>query len=513
MNDGEHEANHGPARSHPDRDDEILGIMHAWRLRTLNTVLTVVAVLGSASIISLFFSATGDRGQLPALLIFLAAYLLILVLAFYRRPDWRIRGWGFLLLAYLVGILSFFRGGLAGAGREYLMIIPILATILIGVRPGMATAILSVLIMLAFAFIADAGFLQGTLIYQQNPVDLASWVQEIAYTSVLIGVGTSLLILFNRYLLRMLAVERQTSQDLEHARARLEEYSQTLEDKVGQRTAELAQALEVVEQDRQRMEKELALAGSIQASFMSRELPQVSGWEWAASLIPARQTSGDFYDICPLSKDRYGILVADVVDKGVGAALFMALCWALVHTYASQHPDRPDLVVQKVNQRLFRDTHTGQFVTLFYGVLDARKGVMSYCNAGHNPPYLFGSGPASSVQSMERTGVPLGIFQEVSWKTCTTRFSPGDLLVLYTDGVTEAENGHHQFFGSNRLVSVVTENLRRSPQDIREAIIREVSEFAGGQSQGDDITLMVVARGPEPGGVSDGGPSVPRLAK
>jgi sigma-B regulation protein RsbU (phosphoserine phosphatase) len=300
---------------------------------------------------------------------------------------------------------------------------------------------------------------------------------------------------FNRYLLRMVVAERQTSRQLELAHNSLEEYSQTLEDKVAQRTAELDQANKVLEQEKQRMEEELALAGHIQASFMSRELPEVSGWQWAASLIPAWQTSGDFYDICPLGKDRYAILVADVVDKGVGAALFMALCWALVHTYASQHPDRPDLVAQKVNQRLFQDTHSGQFVTLFYGVLDARKGLLSYINAGHNPPYLFSPDEDRSAQPMQRSGVPLGIFQGISWETCSTRFRPGDLLVLYTDGVTEAENGVHELFGTNRLVSVVQENLRKSPRDIHEAIIHEVHDFAGGVSQGDDITLMVLARG------------------
>jgi sigma-B regulation protein RsbU (phosphoserine phosphatase) len=241
------------------------------------------------------------------------------------------------------------------------------------------------------------------------------------------------------------------------------------------------------------MEQELALAGSVQAGFMSSELPQIAGWQRAASLIPARQTSGDFYDIYPLSKDRYGILVADVVDKGVGAALFMALCWALVHTYASQHPDRPDLVVQKVNHRLFSDTHTRQFVTLFYGVIDARKNEMSYCNAGHNPPYLFSTRATPSVQSLEHTGVPLGIFQGMSWQIGLACFQPGDLLVLYTDGVTEAENANHEFFGSEGLVGVIRENLGKSAQEVHETIIRGLHEFAGSWSQCDDITLMVLA--------------------
>lgn len=494
MNHSDNDFNQSTAQNnHQGRSQEILTAMNAWRLKTLNTVLAVVAGFGFVSIITLFASSIGETRQLTTDLFFITAYLLIVALAFYRRQDWRLRGWGFIFITYLVGAISLSRGGLAGAGREYLMIIPILATILIGVRAGMTTAILSLLVMVAFSFIMDAGYLREWLIYQQNPVDLASWAEEIAYSAVLMGIGTSLLILFDRHLLRMLVAERQASRELEHAHARLEGYSQTLEQKVSERTSELALALQVVEQANHRMERELDLAGSIQASFMSNDLPQIAGWQRAASLIPARQTYGDFYDIYPLGKGRYGILVADVVDKGVGAALFMALCWALVHTYASQHPDRPDLVVQKVNHRLLRDTHTGQFVTLFYGVLDASKCSMSYCNAGHNPPYLFSSGESPSVKSLEHTGVPLGIFKGISWKINTTCFHPGDLLVLYTDGVTEAENAYHELFGGDRLVRVIGENLGKNAQEVHEAVIGDICEFAGGLSHCDDITLMVLA--------------------
>jgi sigma-B regulation protein RsbU (phosphoserine phosphatase) len=233
---------------------------------------------------------------------------------------------------------------------------------------------------------------------------------------------------------------------------------------------------------------------------MSSELPKIAGWQLAARLIPARQTSGDFYDIYSLGKDRYGILVADVVDKGVGAALFMALCWALFHTYATQHPDRPDLVLQKVNDRLLRDTHSGQFVTLFYGVLDARKGRLSYCNAGHNPPYLFPTDSGGAFQRLDRTGVPLGILSGLAWSTARAGFQPGDLLVLYTDGVTEAENGAHEFYGSERMIGVIQESLGRSAEEVGEAVVQGVSDFIGREALGDDITLVVLGCGPRSAG-------------
>jgi hypothetical protein len=138
--------------------------MNTWRVKTLNTVLVVVAILGFVSIIALSASGAGEKGQLPVDLFFLTTYLMILILAFYRRLPWRFRGWGFLFIIYMVGIVSLLRGGLAGAGREYLIIIPILATILVGVGAGVATAILSLVIMVTFSFIADAGILKDWLI-------------------------------------------------------------------------------------------------------------------------------------------------------------------------------------------------------------------------------------------------------------------------------------------------------------------------------------------------------------
>lgn len=172
----------------------------------------------------------------------------------------------------------------------------------------------------------------------------------------------------------------------------------------------------------------------------------------------------------------------------------MAFCWALIHTFASQHSDRPDLVMQKVNHRLFRDTHTDQFVTLFYGVLDTRENIMYYCNAGHNPPYLFRASENQFIQSLDRTGMPLGISEGISWKISPVCFQPGDLLVLYTDGVTEAENPFHEFFGCDRLITMIKENLGKRAQEIHANVIGGLCEFAGSLSQCDDITLMVLVR-------------------
>ena len=189
-----------------------------------------------------------------------------------------------------------------------------------------------------------------------------------------------------------------------------------------------------------KLEQELTLAGKVQASFLPRELPHIPNWDLAVTLEPASETSGDFYDISRLPNGRLGILMADVVDKGVGAALFMALSWTLFRTYAAEYPAQPEMVLTAANRRILLDTDASQFVTVFYGILDPATGSMVYCNAGHVPPYVISPQEPGDVRELIRTGLPLGIFEDRAWEQAAVQLAPGDVMVLYTDGVTDAEN-------------------------------------------------------------------------
>jgi sigma-B regulation protein RsbU (phosphoserine phosphatase) len=243
----------------------------------------------------------------------------------------------------------------------------------------------------------------------------------------------------------------------------------------------------------QRFEQELALAGRIQTSFLP-DVPHVPGWQLAVTLRPARETSGDFYDLNPLSDGQLGIIVADVVDKGVGAALYMALSWILLRTYTAEYPAQPEHVFSAVNRRMVTDAHTDQFVTAFYGILDPTSGRLTYCNAGHNPPYLASAQDKPSVKRLNTTGLPLGVFEDTDWKEEIVQVAPGDALVLYTDGITEAQNSEQYLFGEDRLLTCVQSNLGRSAQDVQNAILADISEFVGQAPQVDDITLAVIQR-------------------
>ncbi len=246
----------------------------------------------------------------------------------------------------------------------------------------------------------------------------------------------------------------------------------------------------------QRFEKELALAAEIQASFLPGEIPDLPGWQLTATLIPARETSGDFYDLIPLPGGRWGLVVADVTDKGTGAALYMALSRTLIRTYAVEYDMQPELALNVAHRRILEDTQTKQFVTVFYGILDPSTGTLTYCNAGHNPPYLFCKSGDDAIKELENTGPPLGLrmFKDLPLEQRTVQLVPGDVLVLYSDGVTEAQDVQYELFDEERLMQVGQANLGRSAQEIQQTILEEVDKFVGDAPQADDITLMVLAR-------------------
>ncbi|MCP4539162.1 MAG: PP2C family protein-serine/threonine phosphatase [Chloroflexi bacterium] len=260
------------------------------------------------------------------------------------------------------------------------------------------------------------------------------------------------------------------------------------------------------ELDKQRVEQELALAWQIQASFLPDDLPKIPGWQLAATLTPARETSGDFYDVIPLSNGKLGILIADVADKGMAAALYMALSRTLIRTYADEYDTQPELALSAANRRILTDTRADLFVTVFYGILDPATGTLTYCNAGHNPPYLLDTQNGDLLQEMRRTGMALGVIEDVIWEQKVVQIAPGDVLVLYTDGVTDAQNAQEVLFGEEQLLEVVRANVgapadQNSPtgqgfsaQSIHEALTIEIQKFVSDAPQFDDLTLMILVR-------------------
>jgi serine phosphatase RsbU (regulator of sigma subunit) len=246
--------------------------------------------------------------------------------------------------------------------------------------------------------------------------------------------------------------------------------------------------------EHQKVEQELEFAGRIQASFLPNTQPDIPGWQISASIESARQTSGDFFDIIPLPYNRWGIVIADVADKGTGAALYMALSRTLIRTYALEHPAQPEVTLAAANRRILADTHSDQFVTVFYGVLDPQDGTFTYCNAGHNPAFLLRNHNRASPQPLPITGIPLGLFDDHAWKHNTISLEHGDVLLLYTDGVTEAQDRDGALFGEVRFLQSARTHMHHNAFDLRSAIVADIHNFTAGAPQSDDITLVILQR-------------------
>lgn len=244
-----------------------------------------------------------------------------------------------------------------------------------------------------------------------------------------------------------------------------------------------------------KMHHELEMAARMQQNFLPHALPEIPGWQLTAALKPARETSGDFYDVYALPDGRYAVLIADVVDKGVAAALFMVLSWSLIRTYSRQYPTRPEQVLQGVNLRLLRDTEARQYVTVFLGVLDPLSGEFVYCNAGHLPPLLFRQSD-DNLEKLALTGIPLGIFEEQDWTSAVVKIDPGELLVLYTDGVPDAQNPKGSFLGEERFLAALRGRLGEPAQQIQSGVLADITEFIEDAEQFDDIALVVLQRKP-----------------
>jgi serine phosphatase RsbU (regulator of sigma subunit) len=238
-----------------------------------------------------------------------------------------------------------------------------------------------------------------------------------------------------------------------------------------------------------RLEKELAIARAIQASFLPKRAPDLLGFEVAGTSRPHDQVGGDYYDFIPVSESRLGLAVADVSGKGIPAALIMAgFRMSLLAEIRNEFAIRA--VMRKVNSLLHESTERDKFVTAFYGVLDTKNRVLTFSNAGHNPPILLRRGGA--VEHLEEGGVALGVLADVRYEDRPVALFPGDVLVMYTDGVSEAESESMEQFGSERLEQTIERLKDRSAQGIVDGIVETVLDWAGERGQNDDLTLLVL---------------------
>jgi sigma-B regulation protein RsbU (phosphoserine phosphatase) len=241
-----------------------------------------------------------------------------------------------------------------------------------------------------------------------------------------------------------------------------------------------------------RMERELQMAHDIQAGLLPHETPQIPGWEFAAHWQPAREVSGDYYDFIPLHGGQLGIVVADVSDKGMPAALFMALTRSTVRASVS-HISSPADGIAHANHLICADATGGMFVTLFYALLDPKVGEITYVNAGHNPSLLY-SAEQEQLVKLTRTGMAIGVIEDSAFEQRTVQLAPGDFVLLYTDGLTDATNAQVQELGEERLQRVILDHRHAPTTEIMTALEQAIDDFVGSAPRFDDTTIMIVKR-------------------
>lgn len=253
---------------------------------------------------------------------------------------------------------------------------------------------------------------------------------------------------------------------------------------------------------RERLEQELQLASEIQQRFQPTAPPQVAGYELQGISFSCYEIGGDYYDFIEREDGRLVVALGDVSGKGTAAALLMSSLHAAVHAQAASNSTLVE-TMSAVNRYLADNIPTNRFVTLFYAELDPEAGALSFVNCGHNPPLIIHE--SGTVEQLSSGGLPLGIKRDAEYKEGRTQLQYGDVLVIYSDGVSEALSPTGEEFGTERLSEVVAENIGRSASGLRDRIESALTKFAQGTPANDDITLVIVKRQAKGAAVSASG--------
>jgi serine phosphatase RsbU (regulator of sigma subunit)/anti-sigma regulatory factor (Ser/Thr protein kinase) len=255
------------------------------------------------------------------------------------------------------------------------------------------------------------------------------------------------------------------------------------------KVAQLVKEQQAEAKERERIQQELQVAALIQQTLLPKELPAITGWQVDAFYRPARAVGGDFYDFIDLEDGRLGVVIGDVTDKGVPAALVMATCRSMLRAAAQRHSS-PSAVLADVNDALVPEIPPAMFVTCLYAIIDTAAGEVVFANAGHNLPYVRNN---SGVVELRATGMPLGLMPGMSYEETKYGMGSGETMVLTSDGITEAHSPEGEMYGFARLMGRVAR--QPSDDDMLNAVVTDLEKFTGPNAeQEDDITLVVVKR-------------------
>lgn len=245
------------------------------------------------------------------------------------------------------------------------------------------------------------------------------------------------------------------------------------------------------EQMLMRMQEEVRLASKIQMELLPSSSPKFQGYSIAGRTIPAQVVGGDYFDFIPVDEHRIAVCLGDVTGKGLPASLLMANLQATLRSH-TLNVESPKICLERSNRLLFQSTSPEKFATVFYAILDSQKNILFFSNAGQDHPFLFSTD--KKIQRLKTGGIPLGMIGDFTYEEESTPLEPGDTLIIYSDGVTEAMDKNGDLFGEERLASVLADCRYDTPEAIIERIVGAVKEYAGPTPQSDDVTIVVVKR-------------------
>jgi sigma-B regulation protein RsbU (phosphoserine phosphatase) len=246
--------------------------------------------------------------------------------------------------------------------------------------------------------------------------------------------------------------------------------------------------------EKERVEREIEIAGEIQRHLLPKEIPTLPNYQLDATAIPCKTIGGDYFNIVPLGNDRCLLVVADVSGKGVPASLLVSTLHASLQAYLQSDSDLPTLT-KKLNHLVYQNTSPERYITFFVALLDFKEHTLTYVNAGHNFPYHVLRQDRSLTQ-LNIGGMPLGMFDGAEYQTATVPFGADDTMVFYTDGVTEAMDSDHNEYSDERLKKIVAQHSTKTAPELKNMILKDVQNFIGDEPPSDDLTLMVVRRVP-----------------
>lgn len=262
---------------------------------------------------------------------------------------------------------------------------------------------------------------------------------------------------------------------------------------IASQSAQIIENSRLYEEEKEylKLKEEMKVATQIQNNLLPEKNPEIPGYEIAAFNIPAKEVGGDYYDFIDIDENNLGFCIGDITGKGMPAALLMAGLQASLRSQVLIHKET-NKCVQNINKLLYRNTEASKFATLFYGMLDREEHKIYYCNAGHDQPLIFRANKLHS--KLEVTGMLLGVVDEAAYECKSIFLEPDDIVVIYTDGITEAMNKDLEEFGFDRTVNAIESNSRESASYMLEQLYEQVSSHSDGFQQSDDITIMVIKR-------------------